>query len=89
MECMKNVWSRAARRRMARGVLDTPDNDDTDMPEDNSQDQGGWPVMAVRITCEETVVQVRWLRGNNGLLFESFCGMLRNTIKPSPILITV
>ena len=70
----KNVWSRAARREAAKR---------------RKIDEGlGEPVMGFKITMREvenskgaTEVVIRWLMGDDSVLFESFCGMLKRKLE--------
>ena len=73
MAAKENVWSRAARRKKKfGGVNDTAEGDDSD--EDASV------ALAVKVMCKEEEVEVRWLRGVDSLVFESFCGMLKRAL---------
>ncbi|EME47775.1 hypothetical protein DOTSEDRAFT_42114 [Dothistroma septosporum NZE10] len=79
MECKTNVWSRAARRKKK---MATSDAEATDMAVDDPTEKSGdeEPVaLAVKITCKDQEVEVRWLRGCEWALFESFCGMLKRS----------
>ena len=69
----KNVWSRAARREAAkRGKID---------------EELGEPAMGFKITMRDTgdskgkmEVVIRWLMGDDSVLFESLCGMLKRKL---------
>ena len=69
-----NVWSRAARRKRDRiGEGNSTTEDEEDEKE---------PALAFRIqvrpaATDELEVQIRWLQGEDSVLFESFCGMLK------------
>ncbi|KAF2101529.1 hypothetical protein NA57DRAFT_33934 [Rhizodiscina lignyota] len=78
----ENVWSRAARRKQQRQDADrgenakhTKDGDDSDSDEDEKV------ALAVKITAEKEAIQLRWLRGSDYVLFESFAGMLKRTVR--------
>ena len=81
MEAEGNVWSRAARRKKqtvrnvemeeAAAVKDREDDD---------QEDEKLVALAVKITCADEKVDVRWLRGRDYVLFESFCGLLKRTM---------
>jgi 23S rRNA (adenine1618-N6)-methyltransferase len=68
----KAVWSRAARRQ---GIKEDEDMDDDDAPlgfkiyvEGNAGNEAG------------NRVTVRWIKGRDSVLFESFCGMLKRKL---------
>ena len=72
-----NVWSRAARRKkdnfqVAKNVTD-------DEEEEDGEAAIGFKIRLVAAENGQ-VVQVRWLRGKDSVLFESFCGMLKRQI---------
>lgn len=69
-----NVWSRAARRKKDNlQVVEDVVNDEEDEDEE--------PAIGFKVHLKAAeigqVVQVRWLRGKDSVLFESFCGMLK------------
>jgi 23S rRNA (adenine1618-N6)-methyltransferase len=71
----KAVWSRAARRNTAR-------SEDTKMDEDEDE-----AALGVKIYCGEVVegevlkrVTIRWVKGVDSVLFESFCGMVKRKL---------
>ncbi|KAK4506114.1 hypothetical protein PRZ48_004079 [Zasmidium cellare] len=67
LECWGNVWGRKARRKKGR---------------EGGGDEGEGPVkMAVRVWCRDQEVEVRWLRGQDYTLYESFCGMMKRSMK--------
>jgi 23S rRNA (adenine1618-N6)-methyltransferase len=80
-----NVWSRSARRRatLESNAEDTIDevNDDSD-----SDDESPEPALSFRINVsiddnvDGSMVTVRWLQGNDHVLFESFCGWLKRKL---------
>lgn len=59
-----NVWSRAWRRARARGQ---------DVVDTNCR-------LAVRISVGSSEASIRWLRGTDPVMFESFCEMLRKRV---------
>lgn len=74
-----NVWSRAARRRMMR------EGGDGDGGSVDEEDEEGWTFgfkiqLRMNGEGEGTDANVRWLLGMDGVLFESFCGMLKRQI---------
>lgn len=70
----KAVWSRAARRQVTKVGEESMDEDDMAMGFKISIEElpGGQP--GSRTT-------VRWLKGHDSVLFESFCGMLKRKIE--------
>ncbi|USW50081.1 Putative METTL16/RlmF family, S-adenosyl-L-methionine-dependent methyltransferase [Septoria linicola] len=83
MQCKENVWSRAARRQKmfadrAKAALGGSKNGGEEEESDSNADDG--IVLAVKITCKGEEVEVRWLRGNDFVIFESFCGMLQRAL---------
>ena len=83
METKENVWSRAARRKKQFAVQDTGSKD-ASMEDDEGRDsEEEEPVaLAVKVVCKEADVELRWLRGTDHVLFESFCGMLKRALLP-------
>jgi len=71
----ENVWSRSARRKKRkRDVIASPELEgDKDAPSDAV-------VLAVRISLRPQRVDVRWLKGSDSIMFESFCGMLKRRL---------
>ncbi|KAG8625747.1 hypothetical protein KVT40_006148 [Elsinoe batatas] len=70
-EARENVWSRAARRKRKR------------VEHSKAKDEGGEEqkaALAFKITVTEEGIDVRWLRGRDHVLFESFCGMLKRAM---------
>jgi len=90
MEAKGNVWGRAARRKKhfasksgissqkrSRVVEGSGEYDSDDSEHEP-------PVaLAIKITCREEEVEIRWLRGTDRILFESFYGMLRSALAQS------
>ena len=87
-----NVWSRAARRKKEKNVH-TPQSEGTDKAikaeeeADESEEDDVQLGVKILIRCSDpvhaqtssrqTAVTVRWVRGTDSVLFESFCGMLK------------
>ncbi|KAI9739151.1 MAG: hypothetical protein M1834_007364 [Cirrosporium novae-zelandiae] len=77
----KNLWSRGARRRIRdpqSGHSDNWNNEDA--------------ALGVKIQLsstkerpEDSEIYVRWLKGNDSVIFESFCGMLKREIGTASI----
>ena len=74
-----NVWSRAARRQQQKGSIaganTTGDEEEEDEP------ALGFKIQ-LRLGNEKQEIQIliRWLRGHDSVLFESFCGMLKRQV---------
>lgn len=76
----RNVWSRSARRKRQRAEASTEskspsvdDRDETDVEESAA--------LVVRITLSpESEVRLRWLKGTDAVLYESFCGMMKRAL---------
>lgn len=58
---------------------DKQDKEDDDDEEDEEDEDDGTS-LAVKVICKEEEVEIRWLRGLDRLLFESFCGMLKRAL---------
>ncbi|KAI9868780.1 MAG: hypothetical protein M1813_004631 [Trichoglossum hirsutum] len=75
----QNVWSRASRRKRH-------DSSDAGMGEDEREqddDNDGEPALGFKVRvgiakeADGSEVWVRWMKGRDTVLFESFCGMVR------------
>ncbi|PWY90662.1 DUF890 domain protein [Aspergillus heteromorphus CBS 117.55] len=69
---MQNVWSRQARRKMLN-----PDTRPDKAEIDAAKAELGFRVQ----NAMKVVVVVRWLKGTDTVLFESFCGMLKRKVE--------
>jgi 23S rRNA (adenine1618-N6)-methyltransferase len=86
----KNVWSRSARRKSAHTCSDQGGSDDTEdemlfgfkirVWEDQSKEEK--QIQMVQDAGQELAIHVlvRWLKGHDSILFESFCGMLKRKL---------
>ena len=75
-----NVWSRSARRKQNR-----TENGDFSREKDEEEEEVerralAFKIHALPIANQETEVHVRWLQGEDRVLFESFCGMLKRSM---------
>lgn len=61
-----NVWSRAARRKVMRG---------DDQVEQDIEFTFGVKVVVGTIS-DGSKLTIRWMKGHDSVVFESFCGML-------------
>lgn len=92
----ENVWSRSARRKRkfqqqqqegAKKKAKGGNDDDggkkggDDESDSSSEEEDGEPIaLAVKIVCSQGQVNIRWLRGTDFTLWESFCGMLKRAL---------
>jgi len=81
-EARENVWSRHARRKKKIAAMggkegQVPEVKMNESSEDPDEEEVG---LAVEIACKDEKVEVRWLRGEDYVLFESFCGMLKRAL---------
>jgi len=79
----KDVWSRAARRKVQHQATI---NDESTQNEHDSVDEPEITLgarMALIASAEGCVLGIRWLKGTNKVLFESFCGMLKRKLSMS------
>ncbi len=74
-----NVWSRAARRQQQKGSIAGANTTGDEEEEDE-------PALGFKIQLklgnekQEIQILIRWLRGHDSVLFESFCGMLKRQV---------
>ncbi|KAK0321765.1 hypothetical protein LTR82_007251 [Friedmanniomyces endolithicus] len=87
MEAKENVWSRAARRnrkfaRVEKGSAAPKQEAGTDesSEEEEEEEEDDVVALAVKITFKEGEVELRWLRGLDYDLFESFCGLTKRAL---------
>ncbi|KAK3651077.1 hypothetical protein LTR56_005841 [Elasticomyces elasticus] len=82
MEAEGDVWSRAARRRKMfrkNAEVAVAKKSEVEM-EGSSEEEEEVVGLAVKITCGDGEVDVRWLRGRDYVLFESFCGLMKRSL---------
>lgn len=75
----KAVWSRASRRQASHQVTD---EDDKDADEDEEMAFGF--KIQVETSPERTAgakITIRWVKGHDSVIFESFCGMLKRKLE--------
>ena len=71
----ENVWSRSARRKKRkREAITSPE------PEGFKDSPNDTVALAVRISLQPQIIDVRWLKGRDSITFESFCGMLKRRL---------
>ncbi|KAF2664076.1 hypothetical protein BT63DRAFT_460377 [Microthyrium microscopicum] len=83
----KNTWSRAARRERARKASKKPRGDEMEIDEahdetedDTSMTEDVEPALIVKIKVDQHHVSLRWLKGFDVVLFESFCTLIKREI---------
>lgn len=91
----RDVWSRSARRKKRKATeagMDIDGHDTKRIPRgaenSNCSDERGGEYdgfqLIVRISClalvHSRVVELRWLKGTETVLFESFCGMVKRKV---------
>lgn len=69
-----NVWSRAARRKKMR------DAESSAMDVDSTSDEDSEVALCVKIMVRPKNVTIRWLRGQDHTIFESFCTMVKRKL---------
>jgi len=75
----QNVWSRAARRRQTSQGSPREDNS---WLEGKDEMAFGFKIQAKQGKDVKGIeVVIRWLKGNDSVLFESFCGMLKRQVE--------
>ncbi|KAI9756542.1 MAG: hypothetical protein M4579_003801 [Chaenotheca gracillima] len=74
-----NVWSRASRRRQKRAKEGVEDMQDESSDSDEAALGFKIQLTASKESKDVNVI-IRWLKGNDSVLFESFCGMLKRKV---------
>ena len=74
----ENVWSRAARRK--KKLVDVKMEDGKVVGQEESEDEEENVALAVKVVCSNKKVDLRWLRGQDHVMFESFCGLLKRAL---------
>lgn len=83
-----DVWSRAARRRKTRALQATsttkssPNSAETaaSISSPLPSTDAAIPEMVFRVSITENKVTLRWLKGLDSILWDSFCGMMRRQL---------
>ena len=81
-----NVWSRSARRRAEKKKAEAESSKEDAMDESSDEEDPALGFKIKIMATEEvdqiavTAILVRWLKGNDQVLFESFCGMLQTQL---------
>ncbi|KAI9849376.1 MAG: hypothetical protein M1838_000181 [Thelocarpon superellum] len=88
----QNVWSRSARRKHASpgrrsGVDGGAGGDGEDEDDEDDEDDETEPALGIKIQLRVGYqgsgvdVMIRWLKGRDSVIFESFCGMLKRKME--------
>ena len=75
-----NVWSRAARRRKQQLGQGTTNDAASDNESDDDEPVFGFKVQLMSSEKGSVEVLIRWVKGTDSVLFESFCGMLKRQL---------
>jgi 23S rRNA (adenine1618-N6)-methyltransferase len=86
-----NVWSRAARRKAMRSSKEKEVNEEDDAEEEEEEEVAFGFKITVKMRNEDGAqagesggsgieVVIRWLKGYDSALFESFCGMIKRKL---------
>lgn len=79
---MENAWSRQARRKRQQQQEAAQDgSDQADIPFDTENALFGFIIQVRRPGLENADVTVRWVKGVDSVIFESFCGMLKRKVE--------
>ncbi|EFW17460.1 hypothetical protein CPSG_05903 [Coccidioides posadasii str. Silveira] len=79
---MENVWSRQARRKRQHLIVEGQTAESLSKSIDESKAALGFAVLVKQTGIENVDVIVRWIKGFDSVLFESFCGMLKGKLEP-------
>jgi 23S rRNA (adenine1618-N6)-methyltransferase len=78
----QNVWSRSARRKRKRVDMEQEDNQEAKPNSETTKAEDHVEVsLRFKIDVREGDMEVCWLQGKDSILFESFCGMLKRSMK--------
>lgn len=78
--CSQAVWSRAARRQASR----KGSTDEVQSSDDEDDDTAFGFKIHVKTTSlpqRGAEISIRWVKGHDSVIFESFCGMMRRSLK--------
>ncbi|KAK5112230.1 hypothetical protein LTR62_004391 [Meristemomyces frigidus] len=78
MEASQNVWSRSARRKKQFKQSSGAE------PDGEEEGEECTVALAVKITCKHEAAELRWLRGQDYILFQSFSGLLKRELTGKP-----
>ncbi|KXS95410.1 hypothetical protein AC578_6778 [Pseudocercospora eumusae] len=76
MQCKEDMWSGKARRKRKQKEKLASLGKDAGIEAEDEEQVG----LAVKVSCKDQEVEVRWLRGHDQVLFNSFCAVLRRTL---------
>lgn len=78
----QNVWSRSARRKRKRVEIEQEDDQEAKVQSEVLETENRAEVsLRFSIDVRESDMEVHWLQGKDNILFESFCGMLKRSMK--------
>lgn len=77
----QNVWSRSARRKRKRAETEQEEPEAKEQSEVLKTEDPAAVSLRFRIDVREGDMEVHWLQGKDNILFESFCGMLKRSMK--------
>lgn len=75
----ENVWSRAARRKAKRLAENAEMKTGAGAGEKEGEDEDVALAFKIEIVSDEEM-EVRWVRGQDFVLFESFCGLVKREV---------
>jgi 23S rRNA (adenine1618-N6)-methyltransferase len=80
----QNVWSRSARRKRKRVEMEQEDEHDPKAEHKTVDHKAHEADVSFKfdIQVNEGDMEVRWRQGKDNILFESFCGMLKRSMRP-------
>jgi 23S rRNA (adenine1618-N6)-methyltransferase len=71
--CERDVWSRAARRQAASRSQELEVDEDAEITL-------GFKIRMEKSDDDDVKVTIRWLKGHDSVIFESFCGMVKRKL---------
>ncbi|KAL2002202.1 hypothetical protein VTN02DRAFT_425 [Thermoascus thermophilus] len=80
---MENVWSRQARRKRQLQQKGDADAEKEQQTNESSAALGFKIQLRQKAVGKDVEVLIRWLKGTDSVLFESFCGMLKRKVDES------
>ncbi|KAK2871741.1 hypothetical protein FQN49_002879 [Arthroderma sp. PD_2] len=78
---MENAWSRQARRKRQQQNASKDELNEVEDRFDTDKAVFGFIIQVRRLSPENVDVTVRWVKGVDSVIFESFCGMLRRKLE--------
>ncbi|DAA75584.1 TPA_exp: Uncharacterized protein A8136_1658 [Trichophyton benhamiae CBS 112371] len=78
---MENAWSRQARRKRQQQEAAQDGSNQADISFDTENAVFGFIIQVRRPGLKNADVTVRWVKGVDSVIFESFCGMLKRKVE--------